>query len=133
MNLIASMSGKVCSHGDTYFVTNRQTGKVHTAKMCYPNPQDPTPAQESQRLKFKKRAQDTSKWIKQNGPSTENPHGTELFVRAQSAYKAQHKIGSFFGFISSKMAEDGTINLGEASSTGNSSENGGNQGGGDIG
>ena len=129
MNLIASMSGKVCSHGDTYFVTNKQTGKVHTAKMCFPSYKAPTEAQKAQREKFAQRVTNTSKWFRQNGPSEENPKGTEFYILAQGAYKAQHKIGTFYGFVASKMKEDGTLTIGSMSEGGGA----GNEGGGDIG
>ena len=116
MNLIAGMSGKVCQHGDTYFVTNRQTGQVHTAKMCNPANIPPTEAQLEVRSRFSKRAQNTSAWIKSNGPTEKHPKGTELYQKAMAAYRAQHKIGSFFGFISSKISEEGTVTIGNKTS-----------------
>ena len=125
INLIAGMSGKVCQHGDTYFVTNRQTGRVHTAKMCNPKTGNPSEAQLAQRSKFAKRTQNATQWIKTNGPTTEHPKGTEIYQKAMSAYRAQHKIGSFFGFIANKISEEGTVTIG--------GKTGGSAGNGDLG
>ncbi|MBQ0136987.1 MAG: hypothetical protein KBS40_03170 [Bacteroidales bacterium] len=43
MALIESMSGGVCEHSDTYFRTNKRTGRVYTGKLCnpYKGPVDP--------------------------------------------------------------------------------------------
>lgn len=111
ISLIAGMSGKVGQKSDTYFVTNRQTGQVHTAKIVA-NPGEPSEKQLSARAKFTQRAQNTSRWLSTNGPTSEHPKGTEIYQKALSAYKAQHKIGSFFGYIASRIADDGTVTIG---------------------
>ena len=128
INLIAGMSGKVCQHGDTYFVTNRQTGRVHTAKMCTQRQDNPSEAQVAVRSRFYKRVQNTSAWIKTNGPTTEHPKGTELYQKAMSAYRAQHKIGSFFGFIANKISDEGTVTIGGKTSGSAGTNNGGDMG-----
>ncbi len=112
IELIASMSGKVCQHGDTYFVTNRQTGRVHTGRICNPSNLPPTESQSEVREKFAQRARNTSAWMQSNKPSGSQPKGSELYQKALEAYKAQHKIGSFFGYIASLIDDDGNVNLG---------------------
>ncbi|MCQ2333976.1 MAG: hypothetical protein MJZ88_05110 [Paludibacteraceae bacterium] len=52
MALVQSMSGKVCTHSDVYFRTNRRTGRVSSGKICYPNQGEPTENQLAQRNKF---------------------------------------------------------------------------------
>ena len=105
------MSGKIGQNSDTYFVTNRQTGQVHTAKIVA-SQGDPSPAQIEARNKFTQRTQNTSQWLATNGPTSDHPKGTEIYQKALAAYKAQHKIGSFFGYIASRIAEDGTVTIG---------------------
>ena len=112
IELIASMSGKVCQHGDTYFVTNRQTGRVHTGRICHPANLEPTANQIAVRERFVQRAQNTSAWLKDTKPSVAHPKGTEIYQKALEAYRAQHKIGSFFGYIASIIQEDGTVSIG---------------------
>ncbi len=137
MELIASMSGKVCSHSDTYFVTNRQTGRVHTGRICYPSDQAPTDAQIEARTRFSQRAHRTSVWLASNKPSSTQPMGTDLYVKALAAFRGQKKIGSFFGYIASRIKEDGTISFDSTTSGSNGGSTGGNgggsTGGGDLG
>ncbi len=116
IELIASMSGKVCQHGDTYFVTNRQTGRVHTGRICNPSNLPPTESQSEVREKFAQRARNTSAWIMSNKPSGSQPKGSELYQKALEAYKAQHKIGSFFGYIASLIQDDGSVTIGNMTS-----------------
>jgi hypothetical protein len=124
IELIASMSGKVCRHGDTYFVTNRQTGRVHTGRICQPSNLPPTDKQIEVRERFTQRAQRTSAWMINNKPSSLYPKGSELYQKALEAYRAQHKIGSFFGYIASIIKEDGTVTIGNVSSGGGSGDMG---------
>ena len=111
-SLIAGLSGKVCQHDDTYFVTNRQTGRVHTARICHPSEVRPSEAQISQREKFAQRCANTNQWIKNNEPAVSHPKGTEIYQKAMTAFRAQRKIGSFFGFIASRIQEDGSVTIG---------------------
>lgn len=111
ISLIAGMSGKIGQHSDTYFVTNRQTGQVHTAKIVAAQG-DPSEAQINARNKFKQRSQNTSRWLATNGPTTEHPKGTEIYQKTMSAYKAQHRIGSFFGYVASRITDDGSVTFG---------------------
>jgi hypothetical protein len=124
-SLIAGLSGKVCQHDDTYFVTNRQTGRVHTGRICHPSEVRPSEAQISQREKFAQRCANTNQWIKSNCPSVVHPKGTEIYQKALKAYKAQHKIGTFYGFIANRIKEDGSVTIGGMT--------GGSNGSGDMG
>ena len=115
-SLIAGLSGKVCQHDDTYFVTNRQTGRVHTGRVCHPSTAAPSAAQEEQRLKFAQRCANTNQWIAGNKPSVTHPKGSEIYQKAMSAFKAQHKIGTFYGFIANRIKEDGSVTIGSMTS-----------------
>ena len=115
-SLIAGLSGKVCQHDDTYFVTNRQTGRVHTGRICHPSAVRPSEAQISQREKFAQRCANTNQWIKNNEPAVSHPKGTEIYQKALKAYKAQHKIGTFYGFIANRIQEDGSVTIGSMTS-----------------
>lgn len=129
IELIASMSGKVCQHGDTYFATNKQTGRVYTGKLCNPSTAEPTAKQIQVRENFKRRAQNTSAWLEANKPNSSRPKGTDLYQKALSAYKAQHQIGSFFGYIASIISTDGKVTIGgNTSGSGNSSGGGSSTG-----
>ena len=88
IEIIASMSGKVCQHGDTYFATNKQTGRVYTGKLCNPSTAEPTAKQIQVRENFKRRAQNTSAWLEANKPNATRPKGTDLYQKALAAYKA---------------------------------------------
>ena len=129
IEIIASMSGKVCQHGDTYFATNKQTGRVYTGKLCNPSTAEPTAKQIQVRENFKRRAQNTSAWLEANKPNATRPKGTDLYQKALAAYKAQHQIGSFFGYIASIISTDGKVTIGgNTSGSGNSSGGGSSTG-----
>ena len=103
--LISGMSGKLGKRSEYFFVTNRQTGRIHTAKRTE-SYHVPSEAQVAAQAKFTQRVQNTCLWIKTNGPATEHPMGTEAYQKALAAYKAQRKIGSFFGYVASKLVEE---------------------------
>lgn len=111
IEIIASMSGKVCNHSDMYFSTNKQTGKVHTGKICNPSTAEPTAKQLAVRQKFAERRQVTSVWMEANKPTDVRPKGTDLYQKALASYKSQHEIGSFFGYIAS-LVKDGKVTFG---------------------
>ena len=112
ISLITKLSGKLCKSDDTYFATNRQSGRIHAVKMNGDAVDNPTPAQLEARTKFVERTRNTTRWISANSPSDEFPLGTELYQKMLAAYKSQHKIGTFFGFVASRMSEDGTPSIG---------------------
>lgn len=141
IEIIASMSGKVCNHSDMYFSTNKQTGKVHTGKICNPSTAEPTAKQLAVRQKFAERRQVTSVWMEANKPTDTRPKGTDLYQQALAAYKSQHEIGSFFGYIAS-LVKDGKVTFGgksyvdpnaNANTSGSGSGNTGGSGSGNTG
>lgn len=118
IEVIAGMSGKVCTHGDMYFATNSQTGKIYTGKMCYPSHQPPTAKQIAQRELFKTRSQTVSQWFTDNKPTQQRPQGTAEYQRVLAAYKSQHKVGSIFAYVSKALYVDGQVVVPEGSTTG---------------
>lgn len=50
MDLIKSMTGKVCQHSNVYFFN--RNGKCFSGKRCYPNTAEPTEAQKETRTNF---------------------------------------------------------------------------------
>lgn len=128
MELIASMSGKVCTHGDMYFTTNKQTGKVTTGKLCNPSTAPATEAQKAVREAFTKKSKLASVWLAANKPSKSNAKGTELYQSVLAEYKGQHKIGNIFAFVSANMNDDGTIKVGHGNGTSVTPDGGGNTG-----
>jgi len=93
------MSGKVSSDSDMYFATNKQTGRVYTAKIGESN-STPSEAQMMQRNKFAA-----------NKPSDTAPNGTDEYQRIATAFKAQHSCGSIRAYVFARMADDGTLTL----------------------
>ena len=85
---IQSMSGKVCMHSDTYFRTNKITGKTFTGKLCNPSTKAPSADQIAVRNRFDK---------------VQAAVRTRLEVAATKAemeakFKVQNKIGTLFGY-----------------------------------
>ena len=87
------MSGKVCEHSDMYFRTNKQTGAVNTGKICYPSDAEPTELQVKAKTRFAKVAEAVRTLL-------EDPEQKAKYL---AAYKAQHKIGSLFGYVYAKI------------------------------
>ena len=106
INLIGGMSGKLGKNSEHYFVTNRQTGRIHTS-MCVETDYTPSAAQVAARAKFAQRVKDAYSWLATNGPASEHPLDTEAYQKALTAYKKQRKrkIATFFGYVSSKIIE----------------------------
>ena len=50
MDLIKSLSGKICQHSDTYFA--ERNGTRYTAKICHPSTAAPSANQTAQRNRF---------------------------------------------------------------------------------
>lgn len=91
--IIQSMSGKVCEHSDMYFRTNRQTGTVSTGKVCYPSDSNPTEAQVKAQNRFSKISAAIHLLL-------EDP---EHKAKYEAGYKAQHRIGTLFGYVFAKI------------------------------
>ncbi|MCR5394640.1 MAG: hypothetical protein K6E86_04535 [Bacteroidales bacterium] len=133
IGIVARMSGKICGHSDMYFSTNKQTGHVYTGKRCFPSEAAPTEAQLAARTRFGQLMGQVKQWVNENGPSTKNVNGTEIYQKVLAAYKAQHRIGNFRAFVSSKF-KDGTVTIGDTTGgSGSGSGSGGSTGGGDLG
>ena len=94
MALIESMRKKVCMHSDVYFRTNKKTGKVYTGKLCNPSTKEPSAAQTAAKARFAKVSAAVRAILA--GSSEQK---TELVT----AYKAQTKIGSLFGYAMHKL------------------------------
>ena len=94
MALIESMSNKVCEHSDVYFRTNKKTGKVYTGKLCNPSTKEPSVNQTAARARFAK-VQAAVRAILAGS--------SEQKIALVSAYKAQNKIGSLFGYAMHKL------------------------------
>ena len=52
MDLIKSLSGKICQHSDTYFAS--RNGTRYTGKICNPSTAEPSTKQTAQRERFAK-------------------------------------------------------------------------------
>ena len=94
MELIKSMSKKVCMHSDVYFRTNKQTGKVYTGKLCNPSTKEPSAAQTAAKARFAK----VSAAVRAILAGTSEQKNALV-----AEYNAQHKIGSLFGYAMSKL------------------------------
>lgn len=53
LEIISSMSGKVCTHSKMYFRTNSFNGSVSTGKMCFPFKGEPSEDQKAAKARFK--------------------------------------------------------------------------------
>lgn len=53
LEVISTMSGKVCEHSKMYFRTNPMNGTVTTGKMCYPSGKEPSADQLAAQARFK--------------------------------------------------------------------------------
>ena len=93
MELIKSMSKKVCMHSDVYFRTNKQTGVTYTGKLCNPSTKEPSAAQIKAKARF-------AKVVAAVRTVLADP--TEK-AKLEAEYKAQTKIGSLFGYAMKKL------------------------------
>ena len=90
MELVESMSGKICGHSDMYFF--RKNGKVFSGKRCYPSTKDPSEAQLAVQSKFKT-AHANAKSV------LEDPEQRATY---EAAFKAQKKYYSLYGYVFSQ-------------------------------
>jgi len=93
---IENMSGKVCTHSDVYFRTNKQTGKVSTGKLCNPSTKAPSADQIAVRNRFDK--VQAAVRTRLETPATK--------AQMEAEFKAQHKIGSLFGYAMHKWNDE---------------------------
>ena len=104
MALVESMSGKVCEHSDVYFRTNKQTGNVTTGKLC--NPRDVTVKPYSST----ELANQSLFKAKSAAVRAELSDATKK-AAWEAKYKAQHEIGSLFGYVFAKSQFDASGNI----------------------
>lgn len=93
MDLIKSMTSKVCMHSDVYFRTNRQTGKTTTGKLCNPSDKAPSAQQIAVRERF---AKVTAAIRLVLADPTEK-------AKLEAEFKSQTKYGSLFGYAMHKL------------------------------
>ena len=93
MALIESMKKKVCMHSDVYFRTNKQTGKTTPGKLCNPPDAEPSANQIAAKARF-------AKVVAAVRAILVDP--TEK-AKLKAEYKAQHAIGSLFGYAMHKL------------------------------
>ena len=93
MELIKSMSKKVCMHSDVYFRTNKQTGVTYTGKVCNPSDKPDSANQVKAKGRF-------AKVVAAIRTILTDP--TEK-AKLKAEYKAQTKIGSLFGYAMKKL------------------------------
>ena len=93
MELIKSMSKKVCMHSDVYFRTNKQTGVTYSGKLCHPSEKADSVNQTKAKARF-------AKVVAAVRTILADP--TEK-AKLETAYKAQTKIGSLFGYAMKKL------------------------------
>lgn len=98
IDIIRGMRGKVCEHSDMYFRMNKQTSEVFTGKVCNPTEEAASEGQMSARERFKK----VALAVRARIAALEG----EAKEKLVAAYKAQHKIGSLFGYCYKKWNKE---------------------------
>lgn len=129
-SLVQSISGKTCQHDDTYFATNKQTGKTYAIRRCMETDYEPTELQKQVVEKFVSKSKFASAWWRENKPSDSNKEGTLNYQILRKAFKAQHKVGNIFSYLSSCITEDMKVMVGTLDITGevkNENEDQGNE------
>ena len=105
MGLIESMSGKVCTHSDVYFRTNRRTGSVSSGKLCNPYTGEPTENQNAVRTKFANAIASAKAILHATSSDTDSGNYTKL-QQYKSQYEANRAFpGTLFNFIMKKEYE----------------------------
>ena len=87
MDLIESMSGKICSHSDMYFF--RKNGKVFSGKICNPSTKEPTQNQLAAQNKFKTARTNAM-------TALADPQQKAAY---EAAFKNQKKYYSLYGYV----------------------------------
>ena len=96
MDLIKSMTSKICMHSDVYFRTNRQTGKTSTGKICHPSDKAPSVAQTAAKARFAKVS--AAVRLVLNDPTEK--------AKLDAEFKSQTKYGSLFGYAMHKLNDN---------------------------
>jgi len=133
IDVIKGMSGKVCSHSDTYITLNSTSGKMFTGKICHPFTGEATQSQLTQQQAFKTALTHVNTWLIANKPSTTNgANGTSAYQEAESL-KKQMGLSNIRQVIYKYMNAQGVVTLPSGSTSGGGSNTGGggtNTGGG---
>ena len=134
IDTIKGMSGKVCSHSNTYFNFNHSSGNCYTGKICNPYIGGPTAKQLAQQETFKQKALRVSAWLNANKPSATNgDKGTAAYQEAQ-CIKKQLQLGNVRQVICRYIDAQGVVTLPSSGQSVTPSGGGGNtnpSGGGD--
>ena len=93
MELIKSMSKKVCMHSDVYFRTNKQTGVTYSGKLCNPSDAEPSASQIAAKARFAKVVAAVRTVL--SDPTKK--------AKLKAEFKSQTKIGSLFGYAMHKL------------------------------
>ena len=112
ISIVQGISGKVCQHDDTYFATNKQTGKVYAAKLCNPSTAEPSAKQLANRKAFGEKTQIAAAWLKANRPTESTPKGSEAYQLMLQGFKAQHKVGNISAYVRQHIDKDGKVTFG---------------------
>lgn len=124
IDIIKSMSGRVCQHSDTYISLNGSSGKMHTGKRCHPYTGPATDKQIAQQQAFKARAEKASAWLLANRPSATNgPKGTAAYQLAMSIKKAL-QLSNVRQVICRYMDDSGKVTLPDINANPNGGSNG---------
>ena len=94
MALVDNMSGKVCEHSNVSFRTIKQTGAVYSQKLCHPFEGEPSSDQIAKRNRFANVAKAVRLRLANET--------AEEVIALKKAFRAQHKVGSLFGFAFAK-------------------------------
>ena len=95
MALVESMSGKVCTHSNVYFRTNKRSGNVTSGKLCNPYQGEPSTDQLEVRDNFKTAA-NTAKAILHATAPVGEAEPSENYTKLQ-AYKTSYDQHPHFG------------------------------------
>ena len=107
---IMGISGKLHKDDDFYLATKRRTGTVYMVNRERKLSASWSEKQIAHRKAFAARSKAVSAWLKANAPQYEGDRGTEAYQRMFARYKAQHKIGNIFAFVS-KWYRNGVIDF----------------------
>lgn len=95
MALVESMSGKVCTHSNVYFRTNKRSGNVTSGKLCNPYQGEPSVDQLEVRTNFRTAANAAKAILHATAP-TDGGQASENYTKLQ-AYKASYDQHPHYG------------------------------------
>ncbi len=102
MGLIETMSGKVCTHSDVYFRTNKRNGNVSSGKMCNPYQGAPSANQTAVRTKFASAVASAKAILAATASDVEQTNYNKK-VAYTASYDANRSFGgTLFNFVMKK-------------------------------